>query len=280
MEIIDSLINFLQTGINEAASTTQLFIEVALTRLSVIGILDIVIIVAILTWLFRQLRRSDLIKVLPRLLTLLLIMLVARLLGLWSVFYLTGFLLVISLLALGSLYASEIKSILELKVAKPVDPHKAHPISTADLQTMIKAISEAMAVLVRSQKSALIVIKRHKSINRLAENGSKMNSVVKAELLIDFFTSGSNLSKGAVIIEGNRIVSAGSTLWRPNAKVLFSITNPQVMQVADDLDAIVIVANKTIGDINLLVGDDKYKNLSPQDLTRLLQNILIYHKEG
>lgn len=280
MDIITIITRALSEQWEQSVSTATLFWATLVSSLSVASIIDILLVFAILWWLYKKLRRSDLIKILPRLFLLLLLILVARLLGFWALFYAGGFLLLISLLAIASLYASEIKNILEVQYAKVVSSHTAHPVSTADRQAMIKALSETLAVLVRSHKSALIIVKRSKPLTRLAENGTKMNSSVKPELMIDFFSSGSSLSKGAVIIEGNRITAAGSTLWRPNTKILFNTNNPAIIRVAKDLGAVVIVVNRTIGDINLLVGDDSYKNLSPQDLTRLLQNILIYNKEG
>jgi diadenylate cyclase len=280
MPFSESITSFFQSQSSQISSTAGLFWSSLTEAFSIIGAIDIFLVFAVLWWIFRRLRRTDLIKILPRLFLLLIISLAARLLGLWALFYLSGFLLLISLLAVASLYASEIKNILEIQWTKVPSDNKAHPVSTADIQHLIKALGETMAVLVRSQKSALIIIKKDKSLTRLADNGTKMNSQVKPELLIDFFSSGSVLSRGAAIIEGNRIISAGSTLWSPNAKVLFHTNNPDVVRVAKDLGAVVIIANKTIGDINLLDGDNVYKNLSPQDLLRLLQNIFIYNRQG
>jgi|GEM_PF-3060664 len=279
MNDFTSLVDFFKAGYDQAATTAQLFLNSIASQLSLIGIIDIIAIALLLGWLVRKLRRSDLIKVLPRLIFLLIAILIARLLGLWGLFYFGGALLVISLLSLATLYAPEVKGLLEVQFKRRAHTHKAQPISTADIQSMIKSVSEAMAVLLRSQKPVLIVIKKGKNVNRLIDNGNKMNTQLTPDLLIDLFDSGSALSKGAVVIDGNQIVASGSTLFKPNAKVLFSTTNPSVMRAAKDLKAVVIVSNKTIGDINLLDGENTYKNLSPQDLRKLLQNIFIYNKE-
>lgn len=280
MDLLTTIIQAFTSEFALVGNNASQFIQTLQAGISIISLIDVVLVFWILWWLYRKLRRSDLIKILPRLFLLLIVVLLARLLGLWALFYVTGFLLLISLLSIASLYATDIKHILETNFAKLIHHHAAHPVSTADWQHMIKALSEALSVLVRSHQSALIIIKKDKPLTRLAENGTKMNSIIKPELIIDFFSSGSNLSKGAVIIEGNKIIAAGSTLWQPNAKILFNTNNPAITRAANDLRAVVIVVNRTIGDINLLTGEDSYKNLSPRDLARLLQNILIYNQKN
>lgn len=273
---LEQITSFISSGIQQAQSTALLFLESVTSQLNLLGILDIAAIFGLLYWISRKLRRSELQRAFPRLLILLAISLIARLIGLWALFYFTGGLFVISVLAVASLYAAEIKALLETAETKH-QYNRPQPITTADLQTMIRSVCEAMAVLVRSQKSVLIVIKKHKPVQRLIENGTKMHAPAKPEAIIDIFSGTSQLAKGAVIIEGNHLVSAGSTLWQPNAKVLFSATNPAVMRVARDMKAVVILSNKTIGDIHVLDGENSYKNISPQDLVKLLQNIFIYH---
>ena len=273
---LEQITSFISSGIQQAQSTALLFLESVTSQLNLLGILDIAAIFGLLYWISRKLRRSELQRAFPRLLILLAISLIARLIGLWALFYFTSGLFVISVLAVASLYAAEIKALLETAETKH-QYNRPQPITTADLQTMIRSVCEAMAVLVRSQKSVLIVIKKHKPVQRLIENGTKMHAPAKPEAIIDIFSGTSQLAKGAVIIEGNHLVSAGSTLWQPNAKVLFSATNPAVMRVARDMKAVVILSNKTIGDIHVLDGENSYKNISPQDLVKLLQNIFIYH---
>jgi diadenylate cyclase len=268
------LIEQFQLSGHAATETARLFWQGIANQISLLGLVDVALVFGLLWWIYRKLRQTDLIKIFPRILWLLVIVLVARMLGLLALFYVAGFLLVIVLLAIGALYAPEIKRVLETPAELPKDTAK-NRFSTGDLQSMVQAVGEAMAVLTRSHQPALIMIRTDKPVTRLIETGTKMNAQVRSELLIDFFASGSNLSRGAVIIEGNRIVAAGSTLLRPNAKVLFSATNATIQKVAKEFHVIVIISNKTIGDVSLVYRDDYYKHLSPRDLTRVLQTILV-----
>ncbi len=270
-----TFVNHIELTIASIGNTAGLFWDGLIAQVSFLAIIDVLLVFGLLWWIYKKLRRTDLIKILPKLFLLLIIMLVARILGLITLFYVTGAVIVIVILALAALYAPEIKHILEESQLIILKDTQSVRTSTGDTQGMIRALGEALAVLVKAQKPALVVIKKEGSLARLIENGTKMNSKVKSELIIDFFANGSTLGKGAVVIEGDRIVAAGSTLLKRGGRVLFNTSNPAIQRVAKDTGAVVIVANKTVGDIAVLTKDNIYKNLSPRELTRILQTILI-----
>ncbi len=257
-----------------------LFYEYLFGSLNLIGILDLLIVVAIFWWLYKKLRRSDLIKILPSVFLLLAFTFLARLIGLWVVFYVLGFLLIFVLFAIAFMYANDIRTLLEFKGIKfnLESHHKPQHVTPLDFHAMVKNVSEALAVLLRAGTPALIIIKKDKPVSKLIENSNKMHSTLKPELLIDFFSSKTVMSRGAAVLDGNKIVAAGSTLWRPNAKVLFSPTNKDIERVAKDLQAVAIITNKTLGSATLMYKDQVYKNLTAKDVFDLLQNIFIFHK--
>lgn len=275
----DIFTRHLSSSAGQVHETANLFWAGLVSQFSLIGLVDLLLVAALLWWLYRRLRRTELLTIFPRVLVLLIIILVARILGLWALFYVGGILFLIIMLAVAALYAPEIRHILttDIKIAYHPRATTAN-VSTGDMQTAIKTVVEALAVLTRANKSSLIIIKRDKPLTRLVENGTKLNSPLRADLLIDFFTNGSALGKGAAIIDGNKIISSGSTLFRPHAKVLFNPTNPMIQRAARELNAVVVITNKTVGDICVVVGDNVYKNLALADLSKLLQNILVYRR--
>lgn len=270
-----TFVNHINETVMSIGNTAGLFWDGLMVQISLLVVIDVLLVFGLLWWIYKKLRRTDLIKILPKLFLLLLIMLTARILGLITLFYVSGAIIIVVILALAALYAPEIKHILEesqLIILKDAQPVRT---SAGDTQGMIRALGEAFAVLVKAQKPALVIIKKGGSLARLIENGTQVNSKIKSELVIDFFASGSTLGKGAVVIEGDKIVAAGSTLLKRGGRVLFNTSNPAIQRVAKDMGAVVIVANKTVGNIAVLTKDDVYKNLSPKELTRILQTILI-----
>lgn len=270
--------NHISDTFNVLALTAGLFWENILSGISLIGFIDVLLVFGLLWWMYKRLRRSELIKIFPRVFVLLVIMLLSKMLGLLALFYVSAFILVIVLLSIGVLYAPEVKNVLEMPITKlpgAAQPSRATPV---DFGGTIKSIGEALAVLSRANKSALIIIKKDKSLSRLIDNSTKMNSIVRSDLLIDFFANGSVLGRGAVIIDGNKIVGAGSTLFNKNAKVLFNVNDKSVSRAVKELNVVAVVVNKAVGDISVLDREEVYKNLSPQDLVRVLQTILVFKK--
>lgn len=266
-------------SLSQIKETAVLFWSGLLSQISLVGLIDLVLVAALLWWIYRRLRRTELIAIFPKVFLLLIFVLIARILGFWALFYVTGFLLLVVLLAIAALYAPEIKHVLVQDIKISSHPRMSTPhVSTGDMQTAIKTIVEALAVLIRSKRPALFIIKRDKPLTRLVDNGTKMNSPLKPDLLIDFFNNDSAFSKGATIIDGNKIIAAGSTLFRANARVLFSSTNPMIQRAAKELHAVVIVTNKTTGEITVTVDDNTYKKMALADLSKLLQSILVYHR--
>lgn len=276
----DIFISQLGASFQQMQETAGLFWSGLIGQFSLVGLIDLALVTTLLWWLYRKLRRTELLAISPKIFILLIIVLIARILGLWALFYLTAVLLLVVLLAIAALYAPEIKHILasDIRLTLPATRISTPRVSTADSQTAIKTLVEALAVLARAHKPALFIIKRDKSLTRLIENGTKMNSPLRSDLLIDFFGNGSVFSKGAVIIEGNKITAVGSTLMRPKARVLFNATDPTIQRVAKDLNAVIVLTNRTTGDISVVCGGNTYKNLPLNDLSKLLQNILVYHR--
>ncbi len=278
----DIFISQISTSFQRVGETVDLFWSGLASQFSLIGLIDLALVIWLLWWLYKKLRRTELIAISPKIFILLIFALLSRIFGLWALFYLSSLLILIILFAVAALYAPEIKQILTADIKIPLPAHTPKisipRVTTADSQTAIKTIVEALAVLTRAQKPALFVIKRDKPLTRLVENGTKMNSPLRSDLLIDFFNNGSLLGRGAVIIEGNKIIAAGSTLMRPKARVLFNPTDPTIQRVARDLNAVIVLSNRTTGDLSVVCGDNTYKNMALADLSKLLQNILVYHR--
>jgi diadenylate cyclase len=257
------------------ANTAGLFYDGVVANISIIGLLDVVIVFALLWWVYRKLRRTDLIKILPKVFILLIFMLVARILGLWVFFYLSTGLFVIVLIALGALYAPEIKKVLEVSASLPNRNIPKSSPSTGEIQTTIKILVEAFSVLAKAKKPALVVIQADKPLNRLIENSAKMHSSLSIDLLIDFFGNGSELALGAAVVDGQKVIAAGSMLGNKK-RLLFNADDPHIKRIAKDFGAVIIISNKTTGELTVIHQDHAYKHLSPKDLAQVLQTALIY----
>ena len=58
--------------------------------------------------------------------------------------------------------------------------------------------------------------------------------------------------------------------------MLFHTNNPDIVKVAEDLGAVVVLYSKALGGIALMYRDQIYTGLNAPDLKRQLHNILLH----
>lgn len=73
-------------------------------------------------------------------------------------------------------------------------------------------LTDAVKYLAKSRTGALIVIQDHNDSSGYMDVGTKINGLLSTELLLTIFHTNTALHDGAVIINGNRILSAGVLL--------------------------------------------------------------------
>jgi diadenylate cyclase len=262
----------------QVVTSVSLYWQTSVSQLSLVTLVDLGLVALLLWWIYRRLRRSELIRVLPRLIALMAVVLVARLLGLWALYYFGGSLLVISILALAALYAPDFKMLIEgPKGIGRTTPIRLNDNATpAEVQTMIKHLVSALSVLSRNRTPAIFVVRRDKPVGRLIETGTKMEAPIEPGLLIDLFTPGGTFAKGAAILDGAKLVGAGSSLLRMGARIPFDPDFHMIRRVASDFGAVVVVIGKSGEEITLLHRDQIYRRLEPQDLQGVLQRIFTF----
>ena len=112
-------------------------------------------------------------------------------------------------LALIIIFQPEIRNILEHIGRKQLLGR--HKILTLDeREKLVYEIMNAVEYLRKSRIGALIIIERDISLNEYIERSKKIYADISSELLISIFFPRNPLHDGGVIIQGNKITSAGA----------------------------------------------------------------------
>lgn len=129
----------------------------------------------------------------------------------------------------------------------------------------------------RTKTGALIVIAREHNLQEYIDTGDTINADINTRLIENIFFKNSPLHDGAMIIVGNRIVAAGAILpvsKNPDIPRHLGLRHRAAMGVSEKCDALVIIVSEETGTITMAI-DGAYKlNLSPEDLERLLTEML------
>ena len=148
--------------------------------------------------------------------------------------------------------------------------------SSSQNLTVDEIIKTAMA-LSEMRRGALIVFARSIGLKNIIETGSKLDAEISNPLLMSIFAYDTALHDGAVIIENDRISSAGSFLplsEQQDIRKSFGTRHRAALGVVEETDAVVLVVSEETGAISLAYDAALYYNLEPDEIKEKLRDLL------
>ncbi len=246
---------------------------------NLVVLLDILLLVVLLYWVWTKIRRTLLIRVLPSLFGILFLVFASKFLGFIALFYISILLLTAFLVAIVLIYSQEIQKLIESSFNHQKNRDRIRLLDRHELSSFVRQLTDTVVTLSKSKIPSLLVIKTSKPIGRLAENGIALYTPFNKEFVLDIFSHRSRLSSGALIIDNGIITATGSTLTVVSPKkFVFSLSNPVLKQVALHWNTVVIITYKHTENLSLLYGENSYSKLAPGSLERVLKTILLANK--
>ncbi len=184
-------------------------------------------------------------------------------------------------LALIIIFQPEIRNILEHLGRKQI--LTKHRVLTMDeREKMIYEIMNAVEYLRKSRIGALIVIERDISLNDYITRSKTLYADISQELLVSIFFPRNPLHDGGVIIQGNKITSAGAVFpISLNTKInkRLGTRHRAALGISEESDAIAIVVSEETGKISIAIGGVLNHGLSIDDARMTLVEELKPRKE-
>ena len=131
----------------------------------------------------------------------------------------------------------------------------------------IKEIIEAVKYLTKTKTGALIVFKKAMSSMAYSEVGTEINAKLSTELILTIFHPNTPLHDGAMVIEDNKIQSAGVLLpltEDPKLSWKYGTRHRAALGMSEVSDAACLVVSEETGDVSICMDGmlKKYEDLT------------------
>ncbi len=134
-------------------------------------------------------------------------------------------------------------------------------------------IVQACLNMTKSYTGALIVLEQGIILDKFRDTGEKINGDVSSRLIEAIFFKNSALHDGAMIIAGNKIISAGSILPISHSSDMpnyLGLRHRAALGMSKETDAKIIVISEERGSISFVQDGEIELNISPQRLQELI----------
>lgn len=148
---------------------------------------------------------------------------------------------------------------------------------TLEHKKTLEEVARAVLRLSELKYGALIVFERRTGLRNYAETGKLMNAALSTELLVTLFTPYTPLHDGAVIVSGDFIVSAASSLpmtSNPRYRKLFGMRHKAAIGVSEVSDSVVVVVSEETSMISIASEGVLRSNVNKAEFKDILGDYL------
>lgn len=226
---------------------------------------DVLIVWFVFYYVLRNLRKNVKMALLFKgILFIFVLKILSDIFDLSTLGYLLNYVIMWGPLALIIIFQPEIRNVLEqLGRSQLLGRHKV--LTVDEREKMVYEIVNAMDYLKKSRIGALITIERDNSLNDYIEKSKKLYADISSDLLISIFFPNNPLHDGAVIIQGDKITSAGAVFpTSDNVKISkrLGTRHRAALGISEEMDCISLIVSEETGRLSIAIGGELYYNLT------------------
>lgn len=226
---------------------------------------DVLIVWFVFYYVLRNLRKNVKMALLFKgILFIFILKILSDIFDLSTLGYLLNYVIMWGPLALIIIFQPEIRNVLEqLGRSQLLGRHKV--LTVDEREKMVYEITNAMDYLKKSRIGALITIERDNSLNDYIEKSKKIYADISSDLLISIFFPNNPLHDGAVIIQGDKITSAGAVFpTSDNVKISKRLCTRHraALGITEEMDCISLIVSEETGRLSMAIGGELYYNLT------------------
>ncbi|MDD3452859.1 MAG: diadenylate cyclase CdaA [Bacilli bacterium] len=236
-------------------------------------LIDVLLVWLVLYYILKNLRKNvKMILIFKGILILLALKIASDLFDLVTVGYLLDYVITWGPLALIVIFQPEIRNVLEyLGRSQLLGRHKI--LTVDEREKVVYEIVGAMEVLKKERIGALIIIERDNSLTDYITRSKKIYADISADLLISIFFPNNPLHDGGVIIQGDKISSAGAVFpTSDNLKISkrLGTRHRAALGISETGDCIALVVSEETGRLSIAMNGELSYNLTLDEVKMTL----------
>ena len=240
-------------------------------------VLDICIVWLAFYYILKNIKNNvKMILILKGVIIVLIVKFLSDLLNLYTVGILLEYILEWGPLAIIVIFQPEIRSVLEsLGRTKLLGRHKI--LTLDEREQIVHEIMKSMEYFHKNKIGALIVIEREVSLQQYIGNAQRIYADVNEALLETIFFPNTALHDGGVIIQGDKITCGGAvfrTSMNPEISKRLGTRHRAALGIAEESDAIALVASEETGRLSIAIDGKLNYNLSLEEFRMMLLEAL------
>ncbi len=261
---------------NDFAGQVSAIVWNIFNRPRLIDMIDILLLTAVIYYALKHVRHTRVSQTIKGIAILLLATWVSDVIGMRTIHALLSWLINAGPVLLIVLFSQEIRRILEeLGQNSVLDPSvRLRQIDNADM--IIDELVLALEHMSRRRVGALIVIERKILLNDVIATGTRVDGAISQPLIENIFEPNTPLHDGAVILRGDRVVSAACLLRLSDSTGVgrdLGTRHRAGLGISEVSDATVFIVSEETGIISMAEGGHLVRHLDEASMRRILHGI-------
>lgn len=243
---------------------------------------NVLIVWAMFYYILKNLRKNVKMALLFKgIIIIIVLKLVSDLFDLVTISFILNYVIEWGPIALIIIFQPEIRNVLEqLGRSQLLGRHKV--LTVDEREKVVYEIVNAVEYLKKMRIGALIVIERDNSLQDYIERSRKIYGDISSDLLISIFFPNNPLHDGGLIIQGDKITSAGAVFPTSDSLKIskrLGTRHRAALGISEETDCLSLVVSEETGRISIAMGGELFYNLTIDEFKLMILEELKPKKE-
>ncbi|MDO5300393.1 MAG: diadenylate cyclase CdaA [Clostridia bacterium] len=249
-------------------------------RPRLVDLIDILLLTFIIYEMLLHMRQTRVSQTIKGIVILLIATWLSDIIGMRTIHQLLSWLINAGPVLLIVLFQPEIRRILEELGNNTVFDATLHLQQADNTELIIDELILALGHMARRRVGALIVIENKTRLNDVIATGTRVDGIISQPLIENIFEPNTPLHDGAVVIRGDRVISAACLLRLSDTTGVgrdLGTRHRAGLGVSEVSDATVFIVSEETGIISMAEGGRLVRHLDEASLRQILHGL--YDKE-